>query len=250
MTNAEPVIQLSNVAVQFDEVSVHRDINLQIYRGEIVTLIGPSGAGKTVILKLIIGLLRPHQGKVVVFGRNISLLNEAGLLPIRRRIGMLFQGAALFDSLTVFENIAYPLREQGDHSEAEMAATVSEKLSIVGLPEAGKKYPSELSGGQKKRVGLARALASSPEVILFDEPTTGLDPTNVRRIDNLLIRLRDEYGITSVVVTHDIQSAQRISDRWILINNGVVEAAGAAAEVRQNHQRVHDFVTGHWDSAL
>ena len=163
---------------------------------------------------------------------------------------MLFQGAALFDSLTVFDNIAYPLRERGSQDESEIKKIVHESLEIVDLPGIGHKKPAELSGGQKKRIGLARALASSPEVVLFDEPTTGLDPTATRLINELIIKLRDEFGMTCIVVTHDIESAKQISDRWLLVNNGIIAADGPVQEVMRENTDIQEFITGNWESEL
>lgn len=241
-----PIVQLEHAEVRFGKTQVHRDISFSINAGEVVTILGPSGSGKTVLLKLMIGLLQPSAGRVTVLGQNLAELDEAELRHIRRQLGMLFQGAALFDSLSVFENIAYSLREFGDHTEDEIKATVEEKLSLIGLPQIAQKFPPQLSGGQKKRVGLARALASSPCIVLFDEPTTGLDPTAIRRIDDLIIQLRDEFKITSIVVTHDIESARRISDRWILLNKGVVLAQGPVEELARDNKDVRRFIEGAW----
>lgn len=249
-TTALPIIELEHVGMKFGSFVVHRDVSLDAKAGEVVTILGPSGTGKTVILKLIIGLLKPTSGTVTVMGKQVSALDEAEIRPLRRKIGMLFQGAALFDSLTVFENIAYSLREFGEHDEAHIAAIVSEKLEIVGLPEIQAKYPPELSGGQKKRVGLARALASAPEILLFDEPTTGLDPTAVRMIDDLILRLKRDYGICSVVVTHDIPSARRISDRWVLLNKGAVVVEGAVHELTESNDDVQRFISGRWNEEM
>lgn len=240
------IVQLQNVQMQFGRHAVHKDINFKIYESEVVTLLGPSGTGKTVILKMIIGLLFPTGGTVQVMGQDLNKLNDEELVKLRSNIGMLFQGAALFDSLTVFENIAYPLREKGVTSEEEIAHIVKDRLSLVGLPEVEQKSPPSLSGGQKKRVGLARALATSPKVMLFDEPTTGLDPTATRLIGDLILKLKNEYGITSFVVTHDIDTAKRISDRWILLNQGLVVADGTVKDLTSNNKQVIEFIDGHW----
>jgi phospholipid/cholesterol/gamma-HCH transport system ATP-binding protein len=207
---------------------------------------GPSGTGKTILLKIIIGLLKPNQGKVTVLGHDMATISSHDLFKIRRRIGMLFQGAALFDSLTVFENIAFPLRQVQDFKPSEIANIVKEKLGLVGLPGIEQRYPQSLSGGQKKRVGLARALATSPEVLLFDEPTTGLDPTSRNMIDSLIMRLRDQFGITSIVVTHDMDSMQRTSDRLVLIDGGRVVVAGNAKDLSHDHSMVKRFIAGEW----
>ena len=240
------MIELRNLAVRLGSVQIHRDINFTIEAGQTVTLLGPSGTGKTIILKTIMGLVHPSGGDVLIDGRRINDLSEEELNELRLQIGMLFQGAALFDSLSVYENVAYALREHGEHSEARIRQTVREKLEIVGLPGIEEKLPSELSGGQKKRVGLARALASNPRIMLFDEPTTGLDPTAIRLIDELVVKLREQFGITSLIVTHDIASARRISNRFILINNGLVLADGPVAEVERQSQSLADFINGNW----
>lgn len=241
-----PVIEIKHVALQFGDLHVHRDISFSVYKGETVTLLGPSGVGKTLLLKMIVGLLRPTAGEVWVLGSNMAQLEEQTLRDKRKNIGMVFQGAALFDSLTVSENIAYALRE-AEETETKIEVAVKETLEIVGLPGIEHKFPGELSGGQKKRVGLARALASSPSIMLFDEPTTGLDPTAVKLIDDLILKLRNDYGLTSVVVTHDIESAKRISNRWVLINNGVVLSQGPVIELACKSEPVIDFISGNWN---
>lgn len=242
----DPIIRFSNVGIQFDSFVVHRNINFEINRGEAVTLLGPSGAGKTLILKLIGGLLFASHGKVEVMGREMNSLTEEGLRDIRANIGMLFQGAALFDSLSVFDNIAYGPRERGLRDEEHLKHLVAEKLEIVGLGGIEKKFPPQLSGGQKKRVGLARALATSPKIMLFDEPTTGLDPTSTRMIDELIIKLRDDHGITCVAVTHDIQSARQFSNRWLLLKEGEIVADGPVEKVANESELVSTFIKGAW----
>ncbi|MCB0337242.1 MAG: ATP-binding cassette domain-containing protein [Bdellovibrionales bacterium] len=246
----EPIIKLQHVGLHFGPLVVHRDVSFSVEKGESLTILGPSGAGKTLILKMIAGLLRPTDGCVFVRGQQLDLLSEDELRPIRRRIGVLFQGAALFDSLDTYENIAYSLREARHRDETEVAERVKKCLEVVGLPGIEHKLPSELSGGQKKRVGLARALISSPEIMLFDEPTTGLDPTSTRLIDDLIIKLRQELGITCISVTHDIASARRISDRWILIHNGGIAADGPASALVEDDALVKQFIEGNWKEEL
>ncbi|MCB0338296.1 MAG: ATP-binding cassette domain-containing protein [Bdellovibrionales bacterium] len=250
MSLQPPLVQFNKVSVRFGAFEVHKEISFDIYEGQVVTLLGPSGAGKTVILKLMIGLLQPNSGTIHVCGKRIDNLLEEDLREVRMEIGMLFQGAALFDSMNVYENISYALRERGQLSVAEMKDIVAEKLRLINLPGIENKYPHELSGGQKKRVGLARALASSPKIILFDEPTTGLDPTSVRVIDDLIIRLKRDFQITSIVVTHDIESARRISDRWMLVSEGKILADGPKSELENSNNDVKDFITGNWLSRL
>jgi phospholipid/cholesterol/gamma-HCH transport system ATP-binding protein len=242
-----PFISLQNIRVAFGNQVVHRDISFDIYPGEVVTILGPSGTGKTVLLKLMVGLLFPDSGRVLVEGKDLSKLSDEQLRGVRLKVGMLFQGAALFDSLTVFDNIAFPLREYGTTAEDKIAEIVKSKLDLVNLPETINKYPPALSGGQKKRVGLARAMATSPRVLLFDEPTTGLDPTSRGKIDDLITELRNRYGITSVVVTHDMDSAQKVSDRLILVHNGSVVATGPAHSLWEDNLIVKHFVSGSWD---
>lgn len=244
--NAPTVIELKNVGVHFGQSVVHHDLNLAIAQGETVTILGPSGTGKTLLLKMIIGLLMPTHGEVWVRGQNLTQLSEDKLREVRRHVGMLFQGAALFDSLSVYENIAYGLREAGEKSEAKIAKVVAEKLEMIGLPGIDHKLPAQLSGGQRKRVGLARALAPEPQIMLFDEPTTGLDPTAKRLIDDVIIRMNKAYGMTSIAVTHDIESAERISNRWILLHGGEVIADGLATDLLRNNREAIDFIHGNW----
>ena len=248
--NCETIINLKNVGIQFGPLVVHKDINFSISKGESVTILGPSGSGKTLILKMIIGLLEPTHGDVRICSHLLSDLEEYEMRELRKKIGILFQSAALFDSLSVYENIAYSLREFGEHQEEEIESIVHKQLELIGLPGTGDKRPPELSGGQKKRVGLARALASSPEILLFDEPTTGLDPTTIRMIDDLIIRLNEEFGITCISVTHDIESAKRISKRWLLVNNGRIVADGPVDDISNNNQNVVDFITGNWKAEM
>ena len=246
MNSQGSTIKFTDVHTRFGANHVHRGLTFALRPGEITTILGPSGAGKTIILKLIIGLLAPSAGSIQVLGRNILDLTEHELRSLRVDLGMLFQGAALFDSLSVFENVAYGLRERGERNEDKLAAIVHERLEMVGLSGIEGKFPSQLSGGQKKRVGLARALATSPKIMLYDEPTTGLDPTSVRLIDDLIIKCSREQGITSLVVTHDIQSAKRISDRWMLLSHGIIAADGPVETVVKQSPLGADFVSGSW----
>lgn len=224
---------------------IYSDLTLDIQRGESITIIGGSGAGKSVMLKMLIGLLSVDAGEIVFDGDMVTQLDERHLPAVRRRIGMLFQGAALFDSLSVFENIAYGLREHLHLAEKEIAQRVAESLEYVGLPGVESMAPADLSGGMKKRVGLARAIAVRPEVLLYDEPTTGLDPINVTRINRLILHLKETLKVTSVVVTHDMHSAFAVSDRIAMIHRGKVIFTGSPEQLRQSRQpHVRAFIDG------
>jgi phospholipid/cholesterol/gamma-HCH transport system ATP-binding protein len=230
----------------FNGNQVLQGLDLTIEAGEILTILGGSGTGKSVLLKLIIGLLKPDAGQIQVEGEDIVPLQEEELLQVRRKVGMLFQGAALFDSLTVKENVAFPLREHTRMTEGEIRDRVREVLALVGMAGVEEKLPSELSGGMRKRVGLARAIALTPRIVLYDEPTTGLDPRNVDKINELITDLRAKLHVTSVVVTHDIQSALRISDRVALLSDGTVAETGTPAEIQEaKHPAVQEFLAGH-----
>ena len=215
---SEPLVRLESLCVNFRRHAVLREIDLSIARGETLAIIGESGCGKTVLLKTIIGLVRPTRGKVVFDGRDLSLLGERQLTDQRTRFGFLFQHAALFDSMTVAENVAFPLRRHTSKPLEEIRRVVLSRLAEVGLPEsaAGKK-PAELSGGMRKRVGLARALAMEPEILLYDEPTTGLDPIMADVINELILRTRRGRPVTSVVVTHDMRTARKVADRVVML---------------------------------
>jgi len=250
MSENAAIIEFRDVRVQFDSHIVHDGLSFALKPGEVTTLLGPSGAGKTLVLKLIIGLIFASKGVVSVTGQDMNTLTEEKLREVRVNAGMLFQGAALFDSLSIFENIAYGLRERGETNEHTLREVVASRLEMVGLPGIEKKVPSQLSGGQKKRVGLARALATSPKIMLYDEPTTGLDPTSTRMIDDLIVKFKEEHGITSLVVTHDIASARRISDRWMLLNGGKIVADGPVESVSEENQFVADFIAGNWKEEI
>ncbi len=243
MSNA---IELHRLFKAFDENHVLQGVDLGIEAGEILTILGGSGTGKSVLLKLIVGLLKPDAGEILVEGEDIVPLDEEQLLKVRRKVGMLFQGAALFDSLSVKENVAFPLREHTRMTEQEIRDRVAEVLSLVGMEGTEAKYPAELSGGMRKRVGLARAIALTPRILLYDEPTTGLDPRNVDKINELISDLRAKLQVTSVVVTHDLHSAFRISDRVSLLSEGRIVATGTPAEISGlENAAVQEFLAGH-----
>jgi len=215
---AEPVVRLDGVSMRFGDHLVLRDITLPVRRGETLLVIGESGCGKTVLLKLMVGLLRPTAGRILVEGRDLADHSPDEMIQVRRRFGFLFQGAALFDSLRVYDNVAYPLRALHSLKEAEIRGRVMERLKEVGLPDnAATKLPAELSGGMRKRVGLARALALDPEVMLYDEPTTGLDPVMTELINDLILQTRQRRPVTSVVVTHEMKTVRRVADRVVML---------------------------------
>lgn len=213
-----PLIVLENVAMAFGSHQVLANVTLTVPAGQTLVVIGESGCGKTVLLKLMIGLLRPTLGKLTFDGKNLAELDDRELTRERLRFGFLFQGSALFDSLSVYDNVAFGLREQRRLSGADIAAIVRQRLGEVGLPEGIEaKKPAELSGGMKKRVGLARALALDPEVMLYDEPTTGLDPIMSDVINELILQTRKKHPVTSIVVTHDMRTAQKVADRVVML---------------------------------
>jgi phospholipid/cholesterol/gamma-HCH transport system ATP-binding protein len=241
-----PAVELLDVRKRFDSHEVLRGVSLTVPRGETMVIMGGSGSGKTVTLRLIAGLIRPSSGVVRVFGARIDPLGEEELLPLRRRMGYVFQGAALFDSLTVHENVAYPLREHTSLREAAIRERVVHFLSLVGLgAEVLGLLPSELSGGMRKRVGIARALAQEPRMLLFDEPTAGLDPTNARIVGELIVQLRGGVCDTAVVVTHDLELAKTVADRIAILIDGRFAALGPReAVLASDDPAVQAFLAG------
>jgi phospholipid/cholesterol/gamma-HCH transport system ATP-binding protein len=225
------MIEVRHLRKSFGSHVILEDVNLQIDRGESVVILGRSGGGKSVLLKHLIGLLQPDSGEVKIDGQNVVGWDERRLLPVRRKFGMLFQGAALFDSMTVRENVAFAFRRDKSLSEKEISERVTDVLEMVELPGIENKRPSELSGGMKKRVGLARAIIYKPQIILYDEPTTGLDPVVSDSIDKLILRVRDKVDATTVVVTHDMRSARRLGQRVVLLHERKVYAIGTSDEI-------------------
>jgi len=243
---AEPVIEVVEVWKSFDTVQVLRGVSFVLVRGETLVVMGGSGSGKTVLLRLVAGLIRPEAGQIRVFGRSIEHLSEEQLLPIRRRMGYVFQGAALFDSLSVRENVAYPLREHTSLPGRDIEARVVRNLGLVGLGrEVLGLLPAELSGGMRKRVGIARALSAEPEVLLFDEPTAGLDPTNSRLVAALIGELSVGVCDTAIVVTHDLELAKTVADRVAVLIDGRFGAVGPVADVLgSDNLAVQAFLAG------
>ena len=243
----ETLIRFENVQKSFGTKVVYSGLDLVIPRGGTVTILGASGSGKSVLLKLLIGLFEADGGSIMFDGQDVTQMNEHELYAVRRRVAYLFQGAALFDSLNVGENVAYGLREQNWNtmSDVEVRRRVAQSLSMVGLPGIEEMRPSDLSGGMKKRVGLARTLALQPEVILYDEPTSGLDPINTARINHLIVGIQRALRITSIVVTHDMGTAFAVSDRIVMLGKGRVLMAGSPDEFRATtNPYVRDFIDG------
>lgn len=240
-----PVIKLRGVSIAFESPEVLRGIDLSIMKGEILTIMGGSGSGKSVLLRLIAGLIKPDRGEIRLDGTDIVPLNEDTMLSFRQRMGVVFQQAALFDSMSVAENIAYPLREHAMLDEEAIRQRVAELLEIVGLPGIQEKFPAELSGGMRKRVGIARALALKPAIVLYDEPTSGLDPGNSKMISQLIVQVAETFGTTSVVVSHDLYWSLKISTRVALIYDGKIIAVGTPAELQASPiPEVQAFLAG------
>jgi phospholipid/cholesterol/gamma-HCH transport system ATP-binding protein len=239
------MIEIKDVHKNFGENQVLRGVDLTTQKGETMVIIGRSGCGKSVLLKHIIGLLKPDRGKILVDGEDITSCNADQLNNLRQRLGMLFQASALFDSMTVDENVGLGLREHTKMPEAEIKEKVRETLKLVGLSGIEEKKPAELSGGMKKRVGLARAIAMDPEYVLYDEPTTGIDPIMADVINELIINLRNTLAITSIAVTHDIVSAYKIADRIAMLYDGKIIFIGTPEETKNtNHPVVRQFIEG------
>jgi phospholipid/cholesterol/gamma-HCH transport system ATP-binding protein len=232
------MIELRGLHKSFGSQRVLRGVNLDIQDGETMVVLGRSGTGKSVLLKLIIGLMRPDRGSIMVDGQDVNALSYTELVELRKRIGMLFQMAALFDSMTVAENVGLGLREQGDLKDAQIANVVAEKLALVGLSGIENKKPAELSGGMRKRVGLARAIAMNPDYILYDEPTTGLDPITARQINILIRDIQAKLKVTSIVVTHDLHSAYQVGDRLCLLHEGHIYFTGTPEDMQTSEDLV------------
>jgi phospholipid/cholesterol/gamma-HCH transport system ATP-binding protein len=243
--NQAPFIRIAGLKKRFGDQQILQGVDLTVNRGETLVLIGPSGEGKSVLLKHIIGLLQPDAGTVELEGVDVSRMKERKLSEVRRRMGYLFQNAALFDSLTVAENVAFPLLEAGVRDQAEIDRRVREALAVVDLDEHLDKMPINLSGGMRKRVGIARAVVNRPECVLYDEPTAGLDPIVTDVIDNMIKRLQKRYQVTSIVITHDMGSVFKISDRVAMLKGGVIYFLGTRDELRNSDDpEIRNFISG------
>jgi phospholipid/cholesterol/gamma-HCH transport system ATP-binding protein len=238
------MIKIEGLWKSFGSTEVLRGLDLEIRDGETIVIIGRSGGGKSVLLKHLCGLLKPDKGKILVDGVNIVPLDEQEITPIRKEFGFLFQSAALFDSMTLYDNVAFPLREER-LPEAEVRKRVDEALTIVDLLNAEDKKPAELSGGMRKRAGLARAVVADPKYVLYDEPTTGLDPIRADNINQLILRLHDQLHVTGVAVTHDMVSAYKIADRIAMLHAGTIHVVGTPEEIQATQDPiVKQFITG------
>jgi len=237
-------IQIKNFAKSFGSKRVHKDVSFDVQKGECLGLIGGSGTGKSVILRSLIGLEQPDNGKVIVLGQDLSQCNERQLIELRKQVAYVFQGGALFDSMTVFDNLAYPLREHTSLTEDQIATRIREQLAEFGLSGNEYVYPADLSGGMQKRVGLARSIIIGPEVVLYDEPTAGLDPYNTIKICEMISRMKAK-GVTSILVTHDMGAAFRVCDRIAMLMDGKIQAHGTLQELSQGKESIiHRFIQG------
>lgn len=242
---AEAVISLRQLNITFGTHTVLDNIDLDVYKGETLAVLGPSGTGKSTVLRSMIGLLEPNGGQIFIQGEDVSGLDEDGWNRLRMKMGMVFQYSALFDFLTVGENVAFGLRQHTDKSDEEIQGIVTQMLDLVGLPGTQDLYPAELSGGMKKRVGLARAIAVNPEIVLYDEPTAGLDPIMSRNISRLIKKTQEQLHVTSVLVTHDMQSAFYAADRVAMLYEGHIVAIGTAEEMKNStNPIVKAFIEG------
>lgn len=239
------MIEIIDLHKSFNNLKVLRGVNLTIADKEIVAIIGKSGCGKSVLIKHIIGLLKPDKGEILIDGVDITKISQKELDKIREKLGVVFQGGALFDSLTIFENVAFPLREKTNLSKKEIEERVKKSLEDVGLRGVEDKYPSELSGGMRKRVSVARALVTEPKIILFDEPSTGLDPIILHAIHKLIIDMHKKYSFTGVVISHEIPEIFDVADRVAMMNNGIIEEVGTPDEIKNSSNPVvRQFITG------
>ena len=232
----EVVIDIENMKLAFGQKEVLNDVSMKINRGENVVVLGKSGSGKSVLIKCLVRLIEADEGKIDILGQDVSTLDAKGLNELRKKVGFLFQSAALYDSMTVRENLEFPLRSEKMESPDELNTRVEEALDNVGLLDAIDKMPSELSGGMRKRVGLARTLILKPEIMLYDEPTTGLDPITSREISKLMLEVQKKYNTSSIIITHDMECAKIVSNRVVILNEGVFIAEGTFEELSESKE--------------
>ncbi len=244
MKEPEVIIEVKNFVKAFGKKVVHKNVSFSVNKGECLALIGGSGVGKSVILRSIIGLEKPDSGTIHIFGEDITLYSEKRLVPLRKKVAYVFQNGALFDSMSVYDNLAYPLREHTNLSEADIAERISHELRMFGLTGNDHVFPNRLSGGMQKRLGLARAIIMEPEVILYDEPTAGLDPYNTKKIQEMILRLKST-GVTSILVTHDMPTAIAVCDRIAILLDGQIKAQGTIDQIEsQDNHLITKFIQG------
>jgi phospholipid/cholesterol/gamma-HCH transport system ATP-binding protein len=246
MSDRPPMISVKELYRAFGAHAVLTGVNLDVDEGTTTVILGGSGSGKTVLMKHIIGLLKPDSGQVFVDGEDVVPFDDRELERVRRKFGMVFQGSALFDSMTVYENVSFPLREHSQLSEAEIRKKVAEKLSIVGLEDVEERYPADLSGGMRKRVGLARAIVRDPKIVLYDEPTTGLDPITTDYVDEMILTAKEKLGVTSLVISHDVASAFKVADQIAFLSDGKIVAHAPPAELRRSTHPVVKLFLSTW----
>jgi phospholipid/cholesterol/gamma-HCH transport system ATP-binding protein len=246
MNDSGQMISVRDLYKSFGAHEVLRGVDLDVEEGTTCVILGGSGSGKTVLMKHVIGLLKPDRGQVLVDGEDVVPLDELELERVRRKFGMVFQGAALFDSMTVYENVAFPLREHAKLSEEDMRKRVAEKLAIVGLHDVAELYPADLSGGMRKRVGLARAIVRDPKIVLYDEPTTGLDPITTDYVDEMILTAKAKLGVTSLVISHDVASAFKVADQIAFLSEGKIVAHAPPAELRKSTQPMVKLFLSTW----
>ena len=239
------MIDIRDLRKSFGGTEVLKGINLVVETGQTCVILGGSGSGKTVLMKHMIGLLKPDAGQVLVEGQDIVPFEAEQLAEVRQKFGMVFQGAALFDSMTVYENVSFPLREHTQMPEAQMREVVRQKLDIVGLRDIEERFPADLSGGMRKRVGLARAIVRDPKIVLYDEPTTGLDPITTDYVDEMILDAKQKLGVTSVVISHDVASAFKVADRIAFLHEGRIYFHGLPADLRASQdEAIVNFIEG------
>ncbi|MFA6261536.1 MAG: ABC transporter ATP-binding protein [Bacteroidia bacterium] len=242
-SNADPVVKINNLRKSFGDLHVLKNISFELNKGENLVVLGQSGCGKSVLIKCMVGLIEPDGGAIVILGENPHNLTIKDLNALRKKIGFLFQSGALYDSMTVRENLAFRFREEKEMKEAEINQLIEEALEQVGLPDTGNKMPSELSGGMRKRIGLARTIILKPEIILYDEPTTGLDPITSKEMSELILSIQKKYQCTSIIITHDIECAKLTSNKVMLLKEGLVKESGTFSALQKSSDEwVHSFL--------
>jgi phospholipid/cholesterol/gamma-HCH transport system ATP-binding protein len=246
MSDRMPMISVRDLYKSFGSHEVLSGVNLDVEEGTTCVILGGSGSGKTVLMKHVIGLLKPDRGQVFVEGEDVVPLSDLELERVRRKFGMVFQGSALFDSMTVYENVAFPLREHSKLSEQDMRKRVEEKLAIVGLHDVADLFPASLSGGMRKRVGLARAIVRDPKIVLYDEPTTGLDPITTDYVDEMILTAKVKLGVTSLVISHDVASAFKVADQIAFLSGGKIVAHAPPAKLRESTHPVVKLFLSTW----